>query len=281
MTESDPESPVGMPPVSAKSSAETAELIRGCQGLVRSIAWKIHQKLPSHVDLDDLIGYGQIGLAEAARDFDGRSTVRFTTYAYYRVRGSILDGLSKMTWFSKAEFSRGHYDRAANDVLAPTADGDDASGQVGWFRDTARALSVACVLSLARPDGAMVDPVDESSLIDPAEQAELLDAMKCAMASLEQRERDLLTAVYFEGESIKSAGQRIGISKAWASRLHARTLTKLADTLGAGDGFGAREESSGDPRDDVSQAGDSHAGSSDEVEEGDYCEMQSKPEISV
>ncbi|MGV2335702.1 MAG UNVERIFIED_CONTAM: hypothetical protein LVR18_16830 [Planctomycetaceae bacterium] len=63
-------------------------MINGCQGLVRTIAWRVHQRLPKTVDLDDLIGYGQVGLAEAARDFDETKGSQFVTYAWYRVRGA-------------------------------------------------------------------------------------------------------------------------------------------------------------------------------------------------
>ena len=74
----------------------TQQLVVSCQGLVRSLAWKIHCKLPRSVDLEDLVCYGQIGLVEAARDFDSSRGGQFTTYAYYRIRGAILDGMSKM-----------------------------------------------------------------------------------------------------------------------------------------------------------------------------------------
>ena len=68
------------------------ELIDEGQALVKSLAARIHRNLPVHVDFDDLISYGQIGLAEAAQDFDAEQGTRFTTFAYYRIRGAILDG---------------------------------------------------------------------------------------------------------------------------------------------------------------------------------------------
>src|SRR5437867_7017327 len=80
---------------------EIQVLIEGCQGLVRSLAWKIHRKLPPHVELDDLIAFGQLGLVQAARDYDPSKGSKFITYAYYRIRGSIFDGLSKMAWFNR------------------------------------------------------------------------------------------------------------------------------------------------------------------------------------
>ena len=77
-------------------------LIEHCQGMVRSLALSIHRKLPPRYELDDLISYGQVGLAEAAKDFDPRRGSQFSTFAYYRIRGAIYDGISKMTWFGRA-----------------------------------------------------------------------------------------------------------------------------------------------------------------------------------
>ena len=70
--------------------------VEECQGLVRSLALKVHRGLPRRVDLDDLIGYGQVGLVEAANEFDGSRGTRFATFAYYRIRGAIYDGLAAL-----------------------------------------------------------------------------------------------------------------------------------------------------------------------------------------
>jgi len=59
---------------------ERAKLIGEAQGLVRSIAMRVHRSLPIPMELDDLIAYGQLGLAEAAQKFDPDSGVRFTTF---------------------------------------------------------------------------------------------------------------------------------------------------------------------------------------------------------
>ncbi|MCA9050525.1 MAG: sigma-70 family RNA polymerase sigma factor [Planctomycetaceae bacterium] len=205
---------------------EKSALIYSCQGLVRSIAWKIHQKLPSTVDLDDLIGFGQIGLAEAARDFDQQRGVQFTTYAYYRVRGSILDGLSKMSWFSKIDYARGRYERTSNELLESSASsgtGDDAE----WFAETTRTVSMSYVMTHWSGESGF-EPADNGTPGDAAESNDLQGWVREAVDSLPEPEQTLLRAIYYDGLTIKEAGERVGISKAWASRLHARTLDSLA-----------------------------------------------------
>lgn len=222
-----------------ESSKTPHQLIAGCQGLVRSVAWTIHRKLPSHVDLDDLISYGQLGLAEAARDFDSERGAQFTTFAYYRIRGAILDGLAKMNWFNRADFHRGRYERLANEVLdTQSKDDSEASpitDDVRWFKGVTSALAVVYLCTHRDDDeqsmaGALADPHAQSpsSAVIQRETHqklhEFIDALPAQSASL-------IRSTYFEGLTLKEAGERLGISKAWASRLHAKALGQLARAL--------------------------------------------------
>lgn len=65
---------------------------------VCSPAVQIHRKLPASIELDDLIAYGQLGIVEAAHSYDSSRGCQFSTDAYYRIRGSIYDGVAMMTW---------------------------------------------------------------------------------------------------------------------------------------------------------------------------------------
>src|SRR5580698_4963747 len=69
--------------------------------LVRSIAVRVYESLPVHVDLDDLIHAGIMGLFDAATKYDGDKQVTFRSYAKHRVRGAILDSLRAMDWASR------------------------------------------------------------------------------------------------------------------------------------------------------------------------------------
>lgn len=214
-----------------EQAARVARLMGSCQGLVRSIAWKIHQRLPRHVDLDDLIGFGQIGLAEAARDFDETRGVSITTYSYYRIRGAILDGLNKMSWFSRADFNRGKYEQMANDVLAvDPLDQESFASDLSWFSSTTSSLaSVYLISQLAEEGRGRSEKIDESSKDDfqRVEELDLVSKVGQLINDLPEQQRLILQGVYFEGLSIKAAGERVGISKAWASRLHKQTLEQL------------------------------------------------------
>ena len=212
------------------------QLISSCQGLVRSIAWKIHRRLPTHIDLDDLIGDGQVGLAEAARDYDPSRGAQFTTFAYYRIRGAILDGLSRTNWFNQADYSRGRYERMADAVL--DADQNDSSSalseDIQWFRSVTRSLGVVFLFSQAQADEEHpmdVEARPEPTAVDKIVREETVERLWVEVDRLPEDERTLMLAAYREGLSLKAAGERIGISKAWASRLHGRILEKLARAI--------------------------------------------------
>lgn len=226
----------------AEVARQRERLITSCQGLVRSIAWKLHQRLPAHVDLEDLVSYGQVGLAEAARDFDAGRGGQFTTYAWYRIRGSILDGLSRMRWFNRGDFEGGRYERMANEALA------DAGGEAGpqdspqavierqgaWLKGASAALAVACLGSWSEAGG-------EAEVVDSATEQpdaivmrrEMAVKLRAHVAELPSDMGTLVRLTYFEGRTLTDAAAEVGISKAWASRLHSRALSRLADALQA------------------------------------------------
>ena len=65
---------------------------------VRYMARRIHERLPQHVELDDLISAGVVGLIDAFSKFDHAKKVQFKSYAQFRIRGAILDSLRTLDW---------------------------------------------------------------------------------------------------------------------------------------------------------------------------------------
>jgi len=77
------------------SNATSAPDLGDCIGLVRSIAWDLAPRVPDHIHIDDLVGEGYVGLAESMRLFNPERRVLFTTYAYPRVRGAMIDYVNR------------------------------------------------------------------------------------------------------------------------------------------------------------------------------------------
>src|ERR1700687_2095558 len=69
--------------------------------LVKAIAIRVHENLPVHVDLDDLIDAGVMGLFDAVTKFDGTQHGAFHAYAKHRIKGAILDSLRQLDWASR------------------------------------------------------------------------------------------------------------------------------------------------------------------------------------
>src|SRR6185436_14020281 len=86
---------------------------------------------------DDLVGYGHKGLIEAADRFDSKQGVTFTTFAYYRIRGAMLDGLRSMGWYSRSDYARYRAEERANELLQAEAERE------GTERAAARASADA------------------------------------------------------------------------------------------------------------------------------------------
>jgi RNA polymerase sigma factor FliA len=173
-------------------------LIEENQGLVRSLAASIHKKVPQTVDIDDLTAYGQLGLAEAAQDYDSSRGAQFSTYAYYRIRGAIYDGLSKMMWKVPGQSEN-------------------------------KPAQYEC-----REDGQQSSEVLDCTAKEPAVIAidrEISQRIRELIDALPAEAGNLIRTTYYEGLSLQEAGRRLGISKSWASRLHAKTLRSLAQGL--------------------------------------------------
>lgn len=214
------------------------ELVFGHQGLVRVIARGIHRSFPSYIELDDLVGYGQVGLAQAARDFDANRGIQFSTFAYYRIRGAILDGANQMNWLKRTVRAGDSYERMSGDVLATDA-GDSAAALApandgDWVGGVGGKLAMVYFLSQAgdeaNPNVEVADHQAEmplESLLDD----ELRHWLRALIEELPDDARQLVRSTYFEGKTLKEAGEAIGISKAWASRLHAKALDQLARGL--------------------------------------------------
>lgn len=221
-------------------NASREQLIESCQGLVRNLAWKIHQRVKAFAELEDLISYGQVGLAEAADRYDAALGTRFTTYAYHRIRGAIFDGLAQMGWFSRAAFHSGRYERMADELLGseqhPADQSPTLEGECRWLTDVGARLAVvylACDLSSADGERSSFPTESATSSTPPGELMviEARSKLRVLIDALPEQARELIRWTYFEGLSLKEAGARIGISKSWASRLHDRTLRQLALNL--------------------------------------------------
>src|SRR5215831_15232385 len=112
------------------SEAERSRLVDENLAYVRALAAQIKEQLPAEIEYQELVAYGTQGLLEAARRFDPRGGATFSTYAYYRIRGAIFDGLRQMGWLSRGAYRHRTEDKLAS-YLAVVSDRESAGKQAG------------------------------------------------------------------------------------------------------------------------------------------------------
>ncbi|MGB8294859.1 MAG: sigma-70 family RNA polymerase sigma factor [Polyangia bacterium] len=215
--------------------------------LVRSIAGKLKRGLGRTLDLDELVAYGAKGLVEAASRFDSRQGVAFSTFAYYRIRGAMLDGMRTMGWYSRGDYARYRAEERATEYLRSRAEREGAAGQARDATETlaeiAEILSGVAAVHITSLEAAA--NVTDERLPPPDQQLERLHLQaraRKAMHKLPDKERRLLQLHYFEDKNLESAGAELGLSKSWVSRLHARAVDRLRRVLEEEEDSGAEAE---------------------------------------
>jgi RNA polymerase sigma factor FliA len=222
------------------SPAERQRLVETHLSFVRSIAAKVKEQLPREIEYDDLVAYGTQGLIEAADRYDPIHGTAFSTFSYYRIRGAIYDGLRGMGWLPRGEYARWKADERSNAYLQNTADretGADADGASVEedVRSIADALGGVAAIFVMALDALPTEPADTAPRAEQiVEDEQQRHVVREALAALPEKERRLLELYYFEDKSLLDAGAALGLSKSWASRLHARAVTLLKEALQRG-----------------------------------------------
>jgi RNA polymerase sigma factor for flagellar operon FliA len=225
-----------------KHDTETARVQRLVEGnlrLVHSIAIRVYRNINRSVELEELISLGTEGLIQAAMRFDPSTGSAFSTFAYYRIRGAIYDGLGDIAPLPRWMYRRVRAAKTVDDYLERSEEDrtEEATSRVEALRSLFGQLRSAAAVFIASLDAQEEEgqqPADESeSPLAHATATEAADLLRSALSRLPRREADLIRYHYFEHMTLWAAGERVGVSKSWASRLHTRALESLRAELGA------------------------------------------------
>ena len=211
---------------------DTDRLIETFRSYANAIAGEVMRKFPG-VDRDDLRGAAQLGLVEAANSFDASRGVLFKTFAYYRIRGAMYDSLRKMGWLSK-DPARLRFESGANEYMKDYSDspspGGTAEESCQELEDITSSVLNCYFLSLST----MKEELPEQGAESPEQnyhRREMAENIRKAMAKLPPKNRQVLEDYYFKDETLEAIGQRLGLSKSWVSRLHAKGLDMMKSYL--------------------------------------------------
>lgn len=231
---------------SAARQAQRDKIVIENLPLVKAIAMRVHVNLPVHVDLEDLVHAGILGLFDAATKYDPEKMVSFSSYARHRIKGAILDSLRQLDWASR-DLRRQHKQlEAATRELAgelhraPSA--AELAAKMGmdlerWRQMMADLRNAGLLIASKRP-------ADQEDLTAPdlpaaaetqpdsiCSQQQLRGALGQAMKSLPDRYQKVVALLYTNDMTMKEIGGMLGINESRVSQIHRAALKKMAIVL--------------------------------------------------
>jgi RNA polymerase sigma factor for flagellar operon FliA len=232
---------VNSPPPSASvprwagPSPERDQRIRDALPLVRHIAEELRRRYTLSMPFEDLYALGVTGLVRAMSRFDSSRQTSFTTFAYHRIRGAILDGLRRSDrQYSFDMRNRLRAERRANDLLKKRAADSPADPSASTHEKLADLESILSDLATIHIASSATSADAEAMTPDPDEEAHqrwMARRVQRAIESLPQKERQVVELYYYGDDSFGDIAGKLGMSRPWAYRLHERALVSLRAAL--------------------------------------------------
>jgi RNA polymerase sigma factor for flagellar operon FliA len=229
--------------IASRSIARRNELATKHHDLVGKVARRLLRKLPSHVELDDLIAMGMLGLLEAADRFDPGRGEKFEAFAEFRIRGAMLDGLRSRDSLSRdmrrvsTELKRATTD-LVNQLGREPNEGELAT-HMGISIEQVRArrakLSGWSVVGFDDAGPAFLEQTADETVTDPCETAarrEFFGQMVDHIERLPEKLQQVLALYYCEDLNLKEIGHVLGVTESRVCQLHGEATKRLRVSLG-------------------------------------------------
>ncbi|MGD0940398.1 MAG: FliA/WhiG family RNA polymerase sigma factor [Terracidiphilus sp.] len=215
--------------------------------IVRFLARRIHERLPQHVEIEDLVSAGVVGLMDAFSKFDPAKKVQFRSYAQFRIRGAILDSLRTLDWSPRELRRKGRaveeairvltarFGHAPNEaeVAAEMAIGLDEYQQL---LGDLKGLEIG-TLHIERNEDSGEEELayvpgrpDEDPLFRCL-RSELEERLTDAIQNLPDRERLVMSLYYYEEMTMREIGLALGVVESRVSQVHASAVVHLRTAL--------------------------------------------------
>ncbi len=220
--------------------ARPEDLVRSHMQLVRKIAWHVHGRVSTAIDIEDLIQIGMIALVEAANGYEDRGHA-FSTYASMRVRGSMIDHLRRQASMTrsamtkrrellnaKSEFEK-KYGRSPSESELAQALGLDGAAFRALMDETAATYHES--IDEVYSDQSMWFADVEERVDDTIARGELAEALAEHISSLPEREAMVLQLYFVEEMNLEEIGQTLGIGAARVCQIKKAALDKLRVSL--------------------------------------------------
>ena len=213
--------------------------------LVKRIARHLAARLPSTVDIDDLMQSGMVGLLEAASNFDPSRGACFATYAGIRIRGSMLDDIRKHDWTPRSVHHK--YRKVADAISSIEAEtgrhakSGDIAARLGISLDEYHKILTDSTCSrlfsleetLEEPFWHRGPPASTSSMPDQeVYRSQFREKLAEAIDGLPERE-NLVLSLYYERElNLKEIGEVLEVTESRVCQIHGQAMLRLRAMVG-------------------------------------------------
>lgn len=236
-----------MPGMAEILSAEQEQTLMEHLPVVRFLARRIHERLPQHVDMEDLVSAGVLGLLDAFSKFDPCKKVQFRSYAQFRIRGAILDSLRTLDWSPRELRRKG---RAVEEALRAltarlgrppneseaAAEMDLQLDQYQHLLGELKGLEIGTLHVEHNEDSgeeelAYIPGRPEDDPLFRCLRGELQERLAEAIEGLPERERMVMTLYYYEEMTMREIGVVLGVVESRISQVHASAVLHLRSAL--------------------------------------------------
>ena len=213
--------------------------------LAKAIAIRVHENLPVHVDLDDLVHAGVLGLFDAVQKYDSAKNVAFQAYAKHRIKGAILDSLRQLDWASrdlrKRQKQVDAVTRSLAGKLGRTPSESEVAQEMGFslerWRHVQMELRTAGLVSAstsADPEREQAPEFAAAPDLRPdriCQQRQLRTTLARAIETLPERYQKVVFLYYTNDMTMKEIGNVLGVNESRISQIHKTALKKMAVAL--------------------------------------------------
>jgi len=200
------------------------------EALARSLA----SQIPMRMEIEEIVSLAHMGLLEAAQKFDASRRVSFKTFAYYRIRGAVYDGMRASGPLSREQLIKYRFQRNMDSYLQQQSDAQISSSSarqipdLNQLKDLVSTMTSVYLLSMdSTLEHREIASEAGHSPFDAVEKSEAITWLRTTISSLPEQEQTIIRKYYYENKTLDEIGQDMNLSKSWVCRIHARIVKKL------------------------------------------------------